>query len=88
MRVSGVRKGRGLRAKLDEPLRNVIVEERESRGWSQDDMARLCAMSRGAYAHVESGKTRINMDHLERCARAFRMKASELLQVAEGEVGE
>jgi transcriptional regulator with XRE-family HTH domain len=69
----------------------VIINEkirflRQSRGWSQEDMAARLQMSANGYGSVERGETELCWGRLEKIAKVFDMSVVEL--VALGVLGE
>ncbi len=65
---------------LNEKIRIV----RETKNWSQEDMAEKLSMSTTGYAKIERGETMLNMQKLERIAQIFDMDLAELLSKYRG----
>ncbi len=63
---------------LNEKIRIV----RETKNWSQEDMAEKLSMSTTGYAKIERGESMLNMQKLERIAQIFEMDLAELLSVS------
>jgi len=59
---------------------------RQSKHWSQEDMADKLGMSVAGYAKIEQGKTDANFSKLEQIASVFDMDIVELLSVGEKNV--
>jgi ribosome-binding protein aMBF1 (putative translation factor) len=55
-----------------------VREERKSRGWTQDDLARRARLSRGQVAHVEQGEN-CHLRVLWAIAWAFNFRVGSLL---------
>lgn len=62
---------------ITEKIRTV----RETKEWSQEDMANKLNMSLSGYAKVERGDTRLNLPKLQKIADLFDMDLIELLSV-------
>jgi transcriptional regulator with XRE-family HTH domain len=56
---------------------------RQSKNWSQEDMADKLGMSVAGYAKIEQGKTDANFSKLEQIASVFEMDIVELLSFGE-----
>lgn len=56
---------------------------RQSKNWSQDEMAEKLEMSVNGYAKIEQGKTDANFSKLEQIAEIFDMDIVELLALGE-----
>ena len=56
-----------------------IKFERIKRKWSQEELADLSNISVHGISNIETGKTDIKYSNILRLAKAFGMKASELL---------
>ncbi|OOH89289.1 transcriptional regulator [Pasteurellaceae bacterium 15-036681] len=65
--------------KVNEKLRLL----RESRQWSQEEMANKLSMSTKGYAKIERGETRSNLPRLEQISEIFDMDVCELLSYGE-----
>ena len=59
---------------------------RQSKNWSQDEMAEKLAMSVNGYAKIEQGKTDASFSKLEQIAEIFDMDIVELLTLGEKNV--
>lgn len=64
--------------KVNEKIRLV----RETKNWSQDDMADKLNMSTNGYAKIERGETRLNLPKMEQIAQIFGMDLIELLSIS------
>lgn len=65
--------------KTNEKIRQL----RESRQWTQEEMATKLSMSTNGYAKIERGDTRSNMDRLEQISEVFGIDIVELLAYGE-----
>lgn len=65
--------------KTNEKIRQI----RESRNWTQEDMATKLSMSTNGYAKIERGDTRSNLGRLEQISEVFGMDIVELLAYGE-----
>lgn len=63
------------------PLANLIREARESKGWTQDDLAEATGTSRGWIGQLESGLIkRPRPPYMEKLERALGLTREELLR--------
>ena len=53
---------------------------RETRNWSQEDMAEKMNMSKNGYAKIERGETKLNLHKLEQIANMFNIDVLELIK--------
>ncbi|KKZ57243.1 MULTISPECIES: helix-turn-helix domain-containing protein [Haemophilus] len=53
---------------------------RETRNWSQEDMAEKMNMSKNGYAKIERGETKLNLHKLEQIANIFNIDVLELIK--------
>ena len=53
---------------------------RETRNWSQEDMAEKMNMSKNVYAKIERGETKLNLHKLEQIANIFNIDVLELIK--------
>lgn len=63
---------------VNEKIRMV----RETKNWSQEEMAVKLAMSTNGYAKIERGETHLSLRKLEQIAKVFDMDLIELLSVS------
>ncbi len=61
---------------VNEKIRKV----RESKAWSQEQMAEKLNMSLNGYAKIERGETKLYLDKLEQIAQVFDIDVVELMQ--------
>lgn len=61
---------------MNEKIRKV----RESKAWSQEQMAEKLNMSLNGYAKIERGETKLYLDKLEQIAQVFDIDVVELMQ--------
>ena len=61
---------------VNEKIRKV----RESKAWSQEQMAEKLNMSLNGYAKIERGETKLYLDKLEQIAQVFDIDIVELMQ--------
>ncbi|MEI8209383.1 MAG: helix-turn-helix transcriptional regulator, partial [Methylococcales bacterium] len=59
---------------------------RQSKNWSQEDMADKLGMSVAGYAKIEQGRTDANFSKLEQIASVFELDVVELLSFGEKNV--
>ena len=59
---------------------------RQSKGWSQEDMADKLDMSVNGYANIERGETDVQLSRLEKIAEVFGMELFELFNFGEKNV--
>ena len=57
-----------------------IKELREARGWTQETLAKKARVSRVTIGRIEIGHSRPSLELVERLAKIFRVKLSELLE--------
>ena len=62
--------------RVNDKIRNV----RESKAWSQEQMADKLNMSLNGYAKIERGETKLYLDKLEQIAQVFDIDVVELMQ--------
>jgi transcriptional regulator with XRE-family HTH domain len=68
--------------KINEKIRLM----RESKNWTQADMAEKLNMSVGGYRKIEQGQSRADHQKLERFAQLFDVDLLELLSLGDGHV--
>lgn len=61
---------------VNEKIRKV----RESKAWSQEQIAEKLNMSLNGYAKIERGETKLYLDKLEQIAQVFDIDVVELMQ--------
>jgi putative transcriptional regulator len=62
------------------PVRLRVQEFRESRDWSQAELARRSGVPQSTISRLEAGTTGvINLDHLDRLAKALGVHPRELV---------
>ena len=61
---------------VNENIRTI----RETRNWSQEDMAEKMNMSKNGYAKIERGETKLNLHKLEQIANIFNINVLELIK--------
>ena len=61
---------------VNEKIRTI----RETRNWSQEDMAEKMNMSKNDYAKIERGETKLNLHKLEQIANIFNIDVLELIK--------
>lgn len=64
-------------------IENKIRTLREINQWSQEDMADKMQMSVNAYARLERGQTKINLERLQKIAEIFNMNIIDLLNFSD-----
>lgn len=65
--------------KTNEKIRQL----RESKHWTQEEMAEKLSMTTQGYAKIERGETRSNLERLEQISRVFGLDIIELLAFGE-----
>jgi transcriptional regulator with XRE-family HTH domain len=68
--------------KVHDKIRSI----RQSKGWTQPDMAYKLDMSVNGYANIERGETDVQISRLEQIADTFGMDLLELLNFGEKNV--
>jgi transcriptional regulator with XRE-family HTH domain len=53
---------------------------RQARGWTQEQLAKKVDVSRVTIGRIEIGHSRPSLDLLERLAKLFKVKVTELLE--------
>jgi transcriptional regulator with XRE-family HTH domain len=61
---------------------DVVRKLRTSQGISQESIAQAIGMSQTAYCNLENGKTKLNIDDLERIAFELGITVAYILQLA------
>ena len=61
---------------VNEKIRTI----RETRNWSQEDMAEKMNMSKNGYAKIERGETKLNLHKLEQIANILNIDVLELIK--------
>ena len=61
---------------VNEKIRTI----RETRNWSQEDMAEKMNMSKNGYAKIERVETKLNLHKLEQIANIFNIDVLELIK--------
>ena len=61
---------------VNEKIRTI----RETRNWSQEDMAEKMNMSKNGYAKIERGETKLNLHKLDQIANIFNIDVLELIK--------
>ena len=59
-----------------------IVEMRDKRGWTQEDLGTRISRTKWQISRLESGKTRLDLDTARKLARAFGVPLSDLVGAA------
>lgn len=68
--------------KINEKIRHL----RESRQWTQEEMATKLSMSTQGYAKIERGDTRLNLDRLGKITEVLGIDITELLSYGEAQL--
>jgi transcriptional regulator with XRE-family HTH domain len=76
--------GRAPRAWLHRFVRRLL-EAREARGWTQDDLGKRTGLKATAISHFESGRRTPCMGNLIRLCRALNVSADHLLGLTKDE---
>lgn len=64
-------------------LHTAIRLLRESKNWTQEEMAKKLNISESGYAHIERGNTRLLHNKLEKISEIFGIKLSDLIVLAQ-----
>jgi XRE family transcriptional regulator, regulator of sulfur utilization len=67
-------------------LANNVAQLRETRGVTQEQMAKLAGVPRATWAHLESGHANPTLTVLNRCAGALQVTIEELIRAPRSEV--
>ncbi len=59
---------------------NNLKELRESKNWSQEEVAKKLHISKNGYAKIEHGESRINMERLKQIADVFGVDVVKLME--------
>jgi len=59
---------------------------RQSKGWSQEEMANKLSLSVNGYANIERGETDVQLSRLEQIAATLEIELLELLNLGERQV--
>ncbi|KMK52453.1 hypothetical protein RO21_00970 [[Actinobacillus] muris] len=68
--------------KINEKIRHL----RETKNWSQEEMASKLNMSTNGYSKIERGESKINTERLEQIANILDMDMLELISIGERNV--
>ncbi|MGX2974617.1 helix-turn-helix domain-containing protein [Ursidibacter arcticus] len=68
--------------KINEKIRLL----RETKNWSQEEMANQLGMSTNGYSKIERGESKINTERLEQIANILDMDILELISIGERNV--
>ncbi len=60
-------------------IANKLKKQRAMNGLTQLQLAKKAAMNPNAYAKIERGERRANIDTLEKICRALKVKSSDIL---------
>ena len=71
----------GIRMNVHEKIRKL----RETKHWSQEEMAERMSMSLNGYAKIERGETKLHLDKLEQIAQILDIDIVELIMAFEEE---
>ena len=72
----------GIRMNVHEKIRKL----RETKHWSQEEMAERMSMSLNGYAKIERGETKLHLDKLEQIAQILDIDIVELINSGERNV--
>lgn len=61
-------------------LGNEIRKMREGRGYSQNDFAEICGISRAYYGRIERGEYNVTVDMCQKIADGFGCHISDLFK--------
>lgn len=57
-----------------------VREERQNRGWSQEELAKKAKVHRTYVGMIERAEKNITLENIEKIARALKLSVSELLK--------
>lgn len=66
-------------------VHEIIKDLRERKKYSQEYLAKKLSITQPAYAQMESGQTKINIDKLEKIAEALDTKVEDILRLKKQE---
>ena len=64
---------------VSQAMGNKLKVLREERRWTQDMAAEAMGVSRGQYIKLERGERRLTVDYINRAAKAFGVRSSDIL---------
>ncbi|MFW6009128.1 MAG: helix-turn-helix transcriptional regulator [archaeon] len=59
-------------------MRKELKEQRVKRGWTQEDVAKKCNVTRAFYGHIETGKRNPTLKLAFRIAKLFNESVENL----------
>lgn len=63
---------------VNEALGNILRKYREGRGYSQEEFAELCGISRAYYGRIERGEHSITVEKCHQIASALNVHIADL----------
>ena len=79
MRKSHIEKGDCIMTSAEERLRNNIVNLRESRNWSQKELATRLGIDSSYISKIESGNRKVSTSELDKISSLFNVTTDYLL---------
>jgi len=67
-------------------LHTIIRQLRQSRGWSQEQLAELCGITTVSVSRIETGRQGVSSRLLEILAKQFDLEPHQLMALAEGAI--
>lgn len=65
---------------LAHKIAGMIRSCREARGYSQEYMAEMLGINQSSYAHIESGKTALSLDRLDKISTILNVDIHDLIE--------
>lgn len=65
---------------MEDLVRKRIKGLRQSKGWSQREIAEKLQISQPAYQKLESGRTKLGLRRLQQISQLFELRPDDLLQ--------
>lgn len=63
---------------VNEALGNILRKYREGRGYSQEEFAEMCDLSRAYYGRIERGEHSLTVEKCHKIAQALNIHMSDL----------
>jgi len=63
---------------VNEALGNILRKYREGRGYSQEEFAAICEISRAYYGRIERGEHSLTVEKCHKIAQALNIRLADL----------
>ena len=63
---------------VNEALGNILRKYREGRGYSQEEFAEICDLSRAYYGRIERGEHSLTVEKCHKIAQALNIRLADL----------